>query len=153
VKSRLRLPFLSLNDRAAEQCNEPDEVLADGLGPSQVIAVLARQVRPVKRPFLLLCAWSTYLVSWAIPVVEGGDTLPEGLPGWQALAVALLPLSEPSGQPWYSDAISVLSGLTNLVMVVSPLILRSRFRTWAPGAAGAGVVSFMIDASWFLSWS
>jgi hypothetical protein len=105
-------------------------------------------MRSVKLPRLLLCAWSIYLIAWGVPVVEGGATLPEGLPGWQAFWFALSPLWEDSDQPWYGAVLQVSSGLTNLAMIASPLILLPRVRRWAAAAAWTGMASGVLNAVW-----
>ena|SRR5689334_8125449 len=60
-----------------------------------------------------------YVLSWFLPVVKGGWTLDEGLPGWEAMTTALHPLWDArafTDEPFWSP-LWVASGLTNLFMV------------------------------------
>jgi hypothetical protein len=88
----------------------------------------------MKRTTLLLAtAALIYMVSWFVPVVEGGATLARGgLPGWEAFRVALSPIWSyegfPGGDSWFSDLASVLSGLTNPWFLASLAVLAF----WSP---------------------
>ena len=107
---------------------------------------LTRQVVP------LLCTWAIYLLAWAVPVVKDGVALPDGLPGLQALAFAMQPYGTNATDTWWSTALSMSTGLTNLVMVSSVVILWPPFRKWANALAGAGLASFLLNSSWYLNW-
>jgi len=98
-------------------------------------------------------AWLVYATSWFIPVIKDGAALPGALPGWQAFRVAFAPLWPYEGisyDTWYTTMLAALSALTNVVMVLSPLLfLRSRSAfmvIW--GWASAAAIG--IDAFWFL---
>ena len=63
--------------------------------------------------FVIILGWLIYAVAWFLPVIEGGVTLPKGLPGWEALQAVL----GPEVGPWYVKFLSILSGVTNLAPV------------------------------------
>jgi hypothetical protein len=61
-----------------------------------------------------------YAVAWFVQVIKDGDTLAGGgLPGWQALHVALSPLWGDFDGNVLQGTLSVASGLTNLVFVAA----------------------------------
>jgi hypothetical protein len=99
---------------------------------------------------LLAIAGIMYLVGWFLPVAEGGSKFLQGVPGWEALMVGLAPLWERSAwnDPSWS-ALSVLSAVTNLVMIGSLVPIRSRGRTGLLAVAFAGVACLAVNSSWF----
>ena len=53
--------------------------------------------------------------------------------------------------PWWSAALSMSTGLTNLVMISSPVVLfLPRFKRWISVLAGAGLTSFLFNAYWYI---
>ena len=71
---------------------------------------------------IVVVAAAVFLLSWFVPVIEGGATLADGvLPGWQAFRLAMAPIwsyEGLSGGDGLWDVISVASGLTNLLFVL-----------------------------------
>ena len=99
---------------------------------------------------LLWTASSAFVVSWFLPVIKNGWTIPEGLPGWQAMRAVLDPLWDHDklrDRPWFS-ALSIASGLTNIVMIAALAHLHltrlspaNRWKHWV-------VLAAAINASW-----
>lgn len=109
----------------------------------------------MKRTTVVL--WSgavLYLLSWLLPVVDGGTTLARGgVPGWEAFRVALSPFWPYQGsgsERGVMDLVGALSALTNLWFIFAFAVLaagRERFRR----AALTGlVVSTLTNAHWFV---
>ena len=75
----------------------------------------------------LATAGIIYLLSWLTPVAEGGTTLAQGgVPGWEAFRGALAPIwpyRGLAGDSWFSNLLSVMSGLSNLWFVMSLAVL------------------------------
>src|SRR5262249_15050412 len=94
-----------------------------------------------------------FLFAWTLPVVKGGVTLPNGIPGWQAFRVAASPVWPYEGtrvDSWYAAILSAASAATNLIMVeLAYAALRGR-TNWLRFGAVAAVVSFLINAQWIL---
>jgi hypothetical protein len=68
-----------------------------------------------------------YAVAWFVKVIKDGDTLADGvLPGWQALRVALSPLWEELQGRFVEAALSVGSGLSNVVFALGFVRLARR---------------------------
>jgi hypothetical protein len=99
---------------------------------------------------LLWAASIAFVVSWFLPVIKNGWTFPKGLPGWQAMRAVLDPLWDHDklrDRPWFS-ALSIASGLTNLVMIaalarlhLTRLASANRWKHWV-------VLAAAINASW-----
>jgi len=99
---------------------------------------------------LLWAASIAFVVSWFLPVIKNGLTFPEGLPGWQAMRAVLDPLWDHDklrDRPWFS-ALSIASGLTNVVMIaalshlhLTRLSPANRWKHWV-------VLAAAINASW-----
>ncbi len=104
----------------------------------------------MRRHPLLWSTWTAYAAAW---LLKDGVTLPDGLPGWQALRVAFAPVWPYEGveyQAWYVAALAVLSALSNLAMLCSALSLVSRLRRYASAFGWAALGAFLVDAHWFV---
>jgi hypothetical protein len=106
----------------------------------------------MRRRALIGTAWLMHTAAWLSPVIKGGITLPKGVPGWEAFRVGLAPIWPYQGvdyDAWYHALLPVLSSLSNLVMVSSPLVAwshkLSRRRLWGVAALGAA----LIDSHWY----
>ena len=98
-------------------------------------------------------AWLAYAIAWVVPVHKDGDRLPNGLPGWQALRVAMNPVWPYEGDRsefTYWGLLPVASGLTNLVMVASLLMPSRRTRRQGLILAWASIVAVLLNAQWVL---
>lgn len=101
----------------------------------------------------LVGVWAAYAVAWAVPVVEGGVTLPEGLPGWQAFRAAASPLWPYEGvryETWYWAILAVASAASNLLMIATPWL--ARFGHAQPPrrvGAAAAMTAFLVNGHWF----
>ncbi len=95
-----------------------------------------------------------YVLSWFMPVVDGGTTLAQGgVPGWEAFRVALSPIwpyEGLSGDSWFSDLISVISGLTNLWFIVSVAILAAWPERSVHHVLWGLVLCALVNALWFV---
>jgi len=93
-----------------------------------------------------------YLVSWFLPVIKDGERLGNGLPGWEALKVVMIPLWDPESirqNPW-SSLLSVVSGLTNVFMLVA-LFWQLRHRDPSPKSRPwLAWIAVAINASWIV---
>ena len=69
-----------------------------------------------------------YAAAWALPVMKCGTTLPNGLPGAEALTVALSPIWEHHTTHPPLESVGVLSGLSNLAFLGGLGLLWSRER-------------------------
>src|SRR5262245_54685247 len=102
---------------------------------------------------LVTLAWLAHAVAWVVPVHKDGVRLPEGLPGCQAFRIALSPLwpyYEGSGSwdPWYGALLSVISGLTSIVMIASvPIALGGTSRQRAV-LAWLAMLAVLVNAGW-----
>ena len=90
-------------------------------GVNQVVRIMKTRRK------ILIVGLFTYVVAWFLPVITSGTTLASGrLPGWEALRLALVPIVPyhgfTSSMSWGS-VFSVISGLTNLLMVGGAFIL------------------------------
>lgn len=109
----------------------------------------------MKRTAVVL--WSgavLYLLSWFLPVVDGGTTLARGeVPGWEAFRVALAPLwpyEGVGGDGGVFDLIAVVSALTNLWFVVAVMVLVARRERFRSAVLWGLVLSALINALWFV---
>jgi hypothetical protein len=96
-----------------------------------------------------------YVCAWLLPVHKYGTSLSSGgVPGWEALRVALSPIwpfGDFQAESAFGSAISTLSGLTNLLVPISIVAiarrstgsLTLRLIGWLLLGAGA------INSTWF----
>jgi hypothetical protein len=95
-----------------------------------------------------------YVAAWFLPVVKDGTTLLEGgLPGWEALRVALAPIimnDNITYDKWWGGALSVLSGLSNLLLLSAVFLLRGRQRAVPPLLAPALLSVAILNTHWFV---
>jgi hypothetical protein len=77
---------------------------------------------------LLALAATVYVIAWFLPVYEGGTTLANGgVPGWEALKVALGPLGGiDAGDSVLVSFLAIASGFTNIVVLLGVPMLLAR---------------------------
>jgi hypothetical protein len=97
---------------------------------------------------LILIGWLLYAIAWFLPVHKEGVTLPKGLPGWEALLLALALLEE--AETWYSAILSVTSAVTNLLILGSPLVVLRKSANLSRGFGWAALVAILINAHWYV---
>jgi hypothetical protein len=104
------------------------------------------------RDRLALVAVLTYAVAWFVPVIKHGTTLAEGgLPGLQALLVALGPLFErPSDGRVIVPMIAVASGLGNAIFVTGAIIAARGLVHRRRGLLVALAITTLTNAVWLL---
>ena len=109
----------------------------------------------MKRTTILLAvAAFLYVLSWLLPVADGGTTLSDGgLPGWEAFRLALSPIwsyEGLAGDSWWSDSLSVLSALTNIGFLAAVAALAFWLQRLSRGVFGGLVLATIINALWFV---
>ncbi len=93
-----------------------------------------------------------FAIAWFLPVHEYGKTLPQALPGWEALLVALFPAWDTGDfAQWYAAAQSVASALTNLLLVLLVFAWCRRSDLFIRLVGWACIISLGLNAQWFLS--
>jgi hypothetical protein len=93
-----------------------------------------------------------FAIAWFLPVHEYGKALPEKLPGWEALRVALSPEWHKEDLAHsYAAALSVASALTNLLVVILVFAWRTRSERLVQFLGWACVISLGLNAQWFLN--
>ncbi len=91
--------------------------------------------------------------AWLLPVIKDGVTLPDGLPGWQAFRVAFAPVwpyEDVKYQASYLAVLAVLSALSNLVMLSSPLSLMARLHRYVAAFGWVALGAFAVDSHWLV---
>jgi len=102
-----------------------------------------------KVPVLMLVAWAVFVSSWFLPVASGGFLEPATVYyGWRAFLIALR--APQWGDGWLFGILSICSGLSNGLMLLSGvLLLRRRPSQWVPGWLTLGfVVAVAVDLVW-----
>jgi hypothetical protein len=107
----------------------------------------------MRRYRIVVLAWALQVLAWFLTVIKDGVTFPHGLPGWEALRVALNPIwptGDMSVEKWYLSVLTSASGLTNLVMVGSLWVMLRPSRAASRAFAWAATIAFLINASWYV---
>ncbi len=108
--------------------------------------------RLVARAGLLCSALLLFAIAWFLPVHKYGKTLPETLPGGEALLVALSSDWDPGNLArCYAAALSVASALSNLLVVILAFAWRRRSERLIRVVGWACIISLGLNAQWFLS--
>ncbi len=106
----------------------------------------------MKQRRLLWFTWSVFIVAWFVRVVKDGVALPEGVPGWQALRVALDPVWPYEGveyATWWAAVLAVLSASTNLLMIASPLAGVMSHTRDVRSLRLIALAAFVVNAQWW----
>jgi hypothetical protein len=94
-------------------------------------------------------AWVLYTASWFIQTIKGGATLTQGtLPGWESFRTGLF--LEGFKGPLIVGVIDVLSALSNLLMMASPVILLSRFDKLKRLLPWLLMLTAILNMQWFI---
>jgi len=95
-------------------------------------------------------AMLVYLVAWFMPVIKGGSTLFDGkLPGFEALMIALGPITELGGDSGLVRPIlSVLSGASNAVFLTALVLLARRPPRAVVAVARSLGVAAVVNTYW-----
>ena len=110
----------------------------------------------MRRPQLLISAARlVHVLAWFLPVVKGGGTFPNALPGWQAFrlaACAVWPIHDVSfDDEWYIAVLSTISaGTTVLFVLCSALVVARGSRALRRVSAWIAALSFVVNSHWFL---
>lgn len=104
--------------------------------------------------FLIWAAWLTQAVAWFLPVIGEGTSLPQGLPGWQALRVALgavWPYRDVAFEHWYHAVLATISAATTLLFVLGSVwVVWFGSRTLRRVSAWIAASAFVINAHWYI---
>jgi hypothetical protein len=110
-------------------------------------------MRPNRR--VLAVAVGAYAVAWILPSVRGQHVL-RGLSGWDATRFALDPIwpwpvlrYAVSTATWLQDALSVASGLTNILFLAGTLIAMRWPQRATRGLAWAVILAALVNTHWF----
>jgi hypothetical protein len=109
----------------------------------------------MRRPHLLIAsAWLIHAAAWFLPVIKGGVTLPDGLPGWEAFRIAscaLWPCRGTTFDTWYGAALSSASSITTILFVLaSPWVVLCGLRSLRRASAWAAATAFIVNAHWYV---
>jgi|ERR1700739_3338392 len=109
----------------------------------------------MRRPHLLIwSAWLLYAIAWFLPVVNGGVTFPDGLPGWQAFRAAACPVWPYEGfkiDGWYHAVLSTISAATTPLFILGSVWAVSHgSSTLRRGAAWIATSAFIVNAHWYV---
>lgn len=122
-----------------------------------------------KHHLLIAVAWLMYVAAGVLPVYKHGVDLPEGLPGWDALAISFSPPFDAlSGKRTETSLVLALlwaiSGATNLLMIGTlwaPKLRRRFLNCFFWMAVGAAIINsnwcvfvpaFELRIGYFLWW-
>ena len=105
-----------------------------------------------KAHLLIACAWLLFVAAWFLQVVEGGTTLPHGLPGWEAFRVTLCTVWPYEGSTidgWYNAVLSTVSAITTPLFIFGSVwvVLRGS-RGLRRISAWTATLAFIINAHW-----
>lgn len=107
----------------------------------------------MKSQRVVLLGAAAFLVAWFLPVIKGGVTLPDGLPGWQAFRVAAAPVwpyADFTSDSGYRAVLTTASAATNLVMLTVLFGIARGRQQWARRSAVAALASFLVNAQWVI---
>ena len=107
----------------------------------------------MKRDAVIAAVLLLYALAWFVPVIKGGVSLPDGLPGWQAFRVALspwIPYQDFKVEGGAMRLLAPLSALTNFVMLGALLTILAPSGSIRRALGWAAGVSFLVDASWIV---
>ena len=96
-----------------------------------------------RNQILFIAGWALFVISFFAPVVRDGTTLAKGgIPGWEAMSLAL----GGRGGSW-----GIVSGLTNLLMLGTVIVLRREIRGIVFGFAVLVIVATLLNGYWFFA--
>ena len=108
----------------------------------------------IGRPYGLYSAWLVYAAAWLLPTLEASGDLGGGMSGWTAFRAACAPLWPYKGMEidGYWAILSVMSALSNALMLASPLVLIWKSPRAARVLGYAAVGAVMVNAQWPVSF-
>jgi hypothetical protein len=105
-----------------------------------------------KAHLVIVAAWLVHVVAWFVPVIKGGDVLPQGLPGWEAFRVA-------ASAVWryqdfdrgYIAVLCIISAATTMLFLLGSLwvVLYGSSAVWRV-SAWLAACAFVINSHWYL---
>ena len=96
-----------------------------------------------RNQILFIAGWALFVISFFVPVVRDGTTLAKGgIPGWEAMSLTL----GGRGGSW-----GIVSGLTNLLMLGTVIVLRREIRGIVFGFAVLVIVATLLNGYWFFA--
>ena len=106
--------------------------------------------------WLVAIAYVTHAVAWFVPVIKDGVTVPHGVPGWDALRVALSAVWPSDGgfDTWYDAAICTASAIATILFIVgSPWIVSRGSASLRRICGWIAALAFVDNLWWFIRWS
>jgi CheY-like chemotaxis protein len=138
--------FVSSHLRPLAIPNTRDEHLVAPLQPAEPLTPRRSLSHEV---VMIGIAWVLYTASWFIQTIKGGATLTQGtLPGWESFRTGLF--LEGFKGPLIVGVIDVLSALSNLLMMASPVILLSRFDKLKRLLPWLLMLTAILNMQWFI---
>jgi len=106
----------------------------------------------MRRPHLLISvAWLFHAIAWFLPVVNGGVTLPHGLPGWQAFRVAACVVWPYEDFKTDYPVLSTISAVTTPLFIFGSVWVVSRgSSTLRRASAWVVTFAFIVNAHWYV---
>lgn len=103
---------------------------------------------------ILIAAGLLYVAAWLVPVHDGLSHLPDALPGWEALRLALAPVWPLEDLSFEDEGVAAVlfftSALTNVLMVVLALAFSPGSCPTAVWLGWAFVAAALINSHWLL---
>jgi len=100
---------------------------------------------------LVSTAWLVHVVAWFLPVVKGGITFPQGLPGWQAFRVAACAVWPYEGFSTDYAVLCVISAATTLVFIPGSVwVVLSGSHALRRTSAWVATFAFVVNAHWYV---
>jgi hypothetical protein len=103
---------------------------------------------------LLVCAaWLVFVAAWFLPVIDEGVTLPRGLPGWQAIRVALCGVwpCRNVNIEWYQAVLFTVSALTTFLFLPGSVwAVRGGSKRVCLTFAWFAALAFVVNTHWYI---
>jgi hypothetical protein len=112
---------------------------------------LTKGLKMRRQQALVFTAWLVHVVAWFLPVVKGGVTLPQGLPGWQAFRVAACAVWPYEGLTTDYAVLCVISAATTLVFIPGSVwVVLSGSHALRRASALVAISAFVVNAHWYV---
>ncbi len=103
---------------------------------------------------VVLGAVLMYVIAWFVPVHVALGHLPDAIPGLEAVRAALIPIWPDEGVDFEGGglvgALFVASVITNVFVLILPLVLTTRSRVEIAQAGQACMLAGVLNAHWVL---
>jgi len=100
---------------------------------------------------LVSIAWLVHVAAWFLPVVKGGVTFPQGLPGWQAFRVAACAVWPYEGISTDYPVLCAISAATTLVFISGSVwVVLNGSHALRRASAWVATSAFVVNAHWYV---